>query len=466
MIVLRRTLAVLLAAMLALAFGACVVTRTVDAALEPGFAKGALERVEAYDFVHDVLLPRAVEELLEEQRDWLSPNFEGVELPTDAVAQRVLLRLLRDVFPPEYLRQEAEQLIDQLAPYLAGRSDAFELRFALSGRVDAALGHAPGERSPVETAFRELNLGRVLIDGAFASFEQQALGAAEKAGVERSAAARELERLIPDRDEAAEWFTVQLFDAVDELRPYLVGEADAFRTRISFEQRAGLAEVLAEMLGSGPGALQRDGFIYTARDLERALGGEAAPASRDLDRQLDILRRDFVYTQADFLEDMASEGNASDVDNVRRASALYRDVLRWGGLAVSGLLTLLIGVLGGRRWATRAMWAAGALVVVSAGWSVGFGPLYGRFAEPEIHQRMLDATAGWPETLDAARLQFVDKVDTVIDDFAGGFAFRARLWLAVSALALAGSTFWAYGPRPGTAPPGDGPAAPAEPQRG
>ncbi len=445
MIVLRRVLAVALSAALALLFGACIaLTRIADAALDPGFAKEELLRVDAYDFVHDVLLPLVIDELLDEQEEWLPPNFEGVELPSEAEAQRVLLRLLRDVFPPEYLREQTEQVLDEFVPYLTGRTDSFELRFSVGERLDAALDHAPGEMSPVERAFRELDLGAVLVNGAFETFEQQARDLAAQAGADEQAVARELERLMPDREEAAAWFSDQLFASVDGLRPYLLGETQSFTAQVSFEDRLELAQVLARLLDRDPVVLEREGFVYTERDFNDALGGEAALGATEIDRQLDILRRDFVYTDVDFREDMASDGDASEVDDVRRVAGWLRGAVRWGGTAIAAVLVVKIGALGGRRWPTRVMWGAGALLVVSAAWFAVFGPFYSGYAEPRLRDELLEATAGWSEHLAAARIEFVDKTVTVAGDFVGGMESRARLWLIVSTLAVAGATVWAY----------------------
>jgi hypothetical protein len=446
MIVLRRVLAVALAAALALLFGPCIVlARTADAALDPGFAKQELLRVDAYDFVHEVLLPLAIDELLDEQEEWLPSNFEGVELPSEAEAQRMLLRLLRDVFPPEYLREQTEQAIDQFVPYLAGRTDAFELRFALDERVNAALGHPPGEPSAVEGAFRDLGLGGILIDGAIAQFEAEVRRSASASGLDEDAALREARRLIPDRDEAAEWFTAGLFAAIDELRPYLTGETDSLRTQIAFDEQTNLSPVLARLLTRSPEELQGEGFVFTDRDLNEALADGTPAPSGDLERQLDILRRGFVYTHIDFLEDTAPE-HPSDVDaeDLRRWAGRIRGILRWGGTAIVAALVVAIGALGGRRWPTRVMWGAGALLVASAAWFAVFGPLYGGYAEPFLRDELLEATAGRSEHLAAARIEFVEKTVTVVGHFVGGMESRARLWLIVSTLAAAGATVWAH----------------------
>ena len=446
MIVLRRVLAVALAAALALLFGPCIVlTRTADAALDPGFAKEELRRVDAYDFVHEVLLPLAIDELLNEQEEWLPSNFEGVELPSEAEAQGVLLRLLRDVFPPEYLREQTEQVLDEFVPYLAGRTDAFELRFALDERVNAALGHPPGQPSAVERAFRDLRLGRVLIDGAIAQFEAEVRRIAAASSLDERAALREAGRLIPDRDEAAEWFTASLFAAADELRPYLTGETEAFRARIAFDQRFNPSPVLARLLNRSPEELQGEGFVFTDRDLNEALADGSPAPSSDLERQLDVLRQGFVYTHIDFLEDTAPERPGDmDAEGLRRWAGRIRGSLRWGGIAIAAALVVAIGALGGRRWPTRVLWSAGALLVVSAAWFAVFGPLYGGYAKPRLRDELLEATADRSEHLAAARIELVDKTVTVVGDFVGGMESRARIWLIVSTLAAAGATVWAY----------------------
>ena len=330
MIVVRRVLAVMLIGLVGLLFGACIIfTRSADAAFDPEFLKSELDRLDVYDFTHDVLLPLAVEQMLDEQDEWLPENLTGTLFPSDEAARQTILTLLREVFPPEYLRGEIEQLIDALLPYLGDRSDEFAIRFSLGDRVQVALGHAPNERSPLESAFRELGLGRALIDGAFIKIEQ-ALDVEGVTPARRNELLAELETAVGDRNEAAEWFTEQLFGAMDALLPYLLGASERFDIRISFAERPALAELLAPMLKRPLDELLSEGFVINDRDLNEALGED--PAARDdIDRRLQFLRQDFLYTQDDLDQDLTEEGEreGATADALRTSARLARGAVKW-----------------------------------------------------------------------------------------------------------------------------------------
>lgn len=456
MIVLRRMLAVMLMGLVGLLFGACIIfMRAADVAFDPEFLKSKLDRIDAYDFTHDVLLPLAVEQMLEEQDQWLPENLRGTLFPADEAAQRTVLTLLREVFPPEYLRGEIEQLIDALLPYLGDRSDEFAIRFSLADRVEVALGHAPGERSPLESAFRELDMGRALIDGAFVNLEQ-ALAAEGVTPARRDERVAELEAAVRDRDEAAEWFTERLFGAIDGLLPYLLGQSEQFDVRISFAERPALAELLAPLLNRPLDELLGEGFGFSDRDLNEALG-EDPEALEGIDRRLQFLREDFVYTQDDLNQDLTEEGEreGATADGLRTAARLARGAVKWALAGVIAVLVLLIGVLGGRRWPTRVMWGAGALLVVSAGWFALFGPVYEWFLEPRARDLLLSESEGWSDALESMRVQLIAKLEIIVGDYFDGLASRTLLWLMISLLAFAAATAWGYYPRRGERAGGD-----------
>ncbi|MDP6605606.1 MAG: hypothetical protein QF664_05040 [Dehalococcoidia bacterium] len=445
MIVARRAIAVVLVAFLVVAFGACItVDRIAGAALDRGYLKDELSGIELYAFVDQEVIPHAVEEWLEEQADWRPDNFGEADFPADATAQRVLADLVRQIFPPEYTRALAEHAIDEFIPYLAGDTDSFELRLNLGERVDVALGRDGGP-SPVEAAFRELDLGRVMIEGAYQSFEDQAVTAAQSAGIEAAAARAELRSRSPDLAVAAAWFTDQLFDSVDALLPYLLGEVSTFEVTIDFAEQPELAAILALLLQQTPEALASSGFVYSDVDLNRALRDQGAGAEDELARGLEWLQRDFVYTSDDFLEDLAEDGgSAADFDDVRGRAGLVRGALRWTSIIIVAGLVLSVGALGGRSWPSRLIWGAGALFAVSSFWFLVAGPVYDQFAEPEIHDGLVEATEDWSESFESVRLSYVERVETVVNDLAGGFASSALRVALASALAVAAGVAWPY----------------------
>ena len=468
MIVVRRIFAVLMGLFLLVSFGGYLfVDRIASAALDPQFLKDELVRVDAYEFAYETLLPLAVDELLSEQNDWLPENFGAVELPANAEVKRVLDELLRDVFPPAFIQDRVEHVLDQLIPYLTGETDSFEIRFALGERVEYALA---GDPSPLQRAFDELQIGRMLIEGAIASYEQQLVAQAEAAGVDVDEAQAKLDALGIDTEAATEWLSENLFTVIDDLRPFLTGEADAFDAQVLFDEQPALTELLANLLGTTAEELQARGFTFSSADLNEAIAGmgdgdqpadgsSRRPASgvpaagpdpaSAFESQLDFLRRDFVWTSEDFVASIIEDGTVSrgDIEAVRVNIGRVGTIARWGSLAAVISLALSIGFMGGRRWAGRLLWAAGSLLIVSAFWFATTGPVYAQLLQPRIHDALVDATESWPDSIDAASESFVQKVETISDSAVGGLSARSLQVLVGSFALSAAAAGWMYSTR-------------------
>jgi hypothetical protein len=465
MIVVRRAFAIFMGLFLLLSFGAfLVVDRVATAALDPQFIKDELVAVDAYEFTHDVLLPLAVDEMYEEQSEWLPENFGAVELPPQQEVADILERLLRDVFPPEFLQQRVEDALDQLIPYFAGDTDSFQLRLSLGERVDYALS---GNPSPVQRAFDELNIAQMLVNGAVASFEQQLIAQAEAAGISEAEARATAAALGIDTEAASEWLSDNLFTVINDIRPFLIGEATAFDAQVLFDEQPELAELLSNLLGKSPEELAAVGFSYSSADLNEAVAGigDDGPSggagagdrgaggidASAFDDQLDFLRADFVWTSEDFIADMTEDGAVSreDIDNVRKWSGRIGSAFRWGSLASVILLAVSIGFLGGRGWAGRLLWGAGSLLIVSAIWFASTGPVYAAFGEEPLHDALVEATESWPDSIDAANLRFVEKVEAITDSIADGFSARALQVMIASFILTAAAIGWKFSPRIG-----------------
>ena len=84
--------------------------------------KGLLRRVEAYDLLYDEVIEPEVQKQL----------GDAVELPFGfSITNEEVLSALRRVAPPDWVRSEAERLIDEAAPYLSGETDRFAISVSL-----------------------------------------------------------------------------------------------------------------------------------------------------------------------------------------------------------------------------------------------------------------------------------------------------------------------------------------------
>lgn len=159
LIVLRRIVAIPLALLLVPVVGVALASWYLgDVTDDASFAKDELIRLDVYDYVHDSLLPTALDRYLDDEE--ALPTALAETLPRDPQSRTVMLDFARDMIPPEFLQRQAEHVVDEFWPYLFGSTDQFEIRFALGERLEAATGHAPGEQSALERTFRDRTWAR------------------------------------------------------------------------------------------------------------------------------------------------------------------------------------------------------------------------------------------------------------------------------------------------------------------
>ena len=129
MIWLRRFFAVFLGILfIPLLFVTLIVLRSNDTLLSADFYVNQLRKANLFNFLYDEALPAAVDEIE----------------PTDVAGTSVVLRpladrgvvALRGVFPPEWLQEQTEEIIQQWLPYITGDSDEFTILIPAADRLD------------------------------------------------------------------------------------------------------------------------------------------------------------------------------------------------------------------------------------------------------------------------------------------------------------------------------------------
>lgn len=269
-IVLRRTGAVGFAALAALALaGWLLLSQARATVFDEGYLAGELERLESYELVTAEVYPALVEQALERRDERLPEVLGGLELPADETARRELLLLLETALPAEVLQRQAEGLLDGLMPYLRGEGEGFEFEPELGERLEALAGREGGRPSALESAFRELELGSLLVEHLAARYADEAFGGTSASLVPGGASVPIVAPL--DAAEDGEWFTTELFAAVDELLPYLRGETESFAVAVDFEGREELAFPLAQLLRALPSQLIAEGYRFDEAELRAEL---------------------------------------------------------------------------------------------------------------------------------------------------------------------------------------------------
>ena len=235
MILLRRLLALLLIPFAILSILAVsLVLRVNETLLEPQFWIDQLEEADVYEKAYSELLPAVVAVASEDQTN--GAEFDFTRFNSDIV------RVAREVVPPEWVQARVEDALLSIPPYLLGEANSFSFTIQFRDRIVAAA-EALKRETKNETVYTPL-----YDEGVDWAAEKAVVGASDfevPIGVTSEEARGYLRRVVP-----LEWLQASIDDTVDSVLPYLVGDADGFEITIALGQGVdSLAEVLREVLG-------------------------------------------------------------------------------------------------------------------------------------------------------------------------------------------------------------------------
>jgi hypothetical protein len=235
MIAIRRLLALLLVLPFVLLFVATLLVFRVNATfLEPAFYTSTLDRLDAYEFIYDEVLPEALSDT------GLSGDGNALGLTSGK-----LVGYLETALPPAWLQQQNETVLNAVVPYLNGGADTFSITVRLDDRVEAVSG-------VVRDAVADASLYDYLLDEAVRPAVEE----------QRTALASELPlgmSLTPEQVMdgvrtilTQEWLEAQVNGLLDELVPYAVGQSESFSFTLPLQDRAevGLEVLRGWLLGS------------------------------------------------------------------------------------------------------------------------------------------------------------------------------------------------------------------------
>ena len=418
----------------------------VEIALEE--VKALLREADAYELLYsEVVEPQLIVFL-----------GESVALPFGVtVTDDEVLDALRTVAPPEWVRQQAETLIDDASPYLMGKSESFSTEISLEENKRLASGVIAD-----------------LVDARLTDFAA-ALPVCTSASELQAALARITEGLlpcIPPNTETSAILNLLGIDVASEVERFLL---QPIPDTIQFDEPQLRSALVLAGAGDNLDRLDevreilRDGWTYTQDDLRGDLIKRVDDgAVETLEDIRAFLADGWTYTEADFRDDLSKQdsGALGTVDAIGRLdtgrdvfklSRTYRSVI-WLPLV---LLLVSIGFLGGRGWSGRVAYAAAFLLVSAGIIFLIFGPGYNAFAKSgpiydaagvsdldELRQEALsditqDADGGdFPDTSRLAANKIFDIMESLVDGFASGIA-KSSLSLAIIGLvALAAAIFW------------------------
>ena len=206
--------------------------RVNNTLLEPEFVKGQLRDGDVYNYLHDEVLPAALDEIGENASD----------TPIDlALLKDDIIFAAREIFPPEWIQQQSELTIDKTLSYLTGDKDSFEITIPLSDRVEAArdaLKQTVTDGVTLDVVYDEVLLREAI--EAVGNLNDLPLGIALTETEVESALEQIIER---------EWLRGEIVGAVDEVVPYFTGQREEFAVVIDVASRVVPAQrVLKEIL--------------------------------------------------------------------------------------------------------------------------------------------------------------------------------------------------------------------------
>ncbi len=406
----------------------------VDVALEE--IKALLREAEAYDLLYDEVLEPAMAGFV----------GESFELPFGfEVTRQEVVAALRRVAPPEWVQEQAEDVIDQATPYITGRADTLNVVVDIADNkreAQAVLGElvASRVRDEVDKVSR---CGA----GQIPSFASSGLPSCVPPGLTVDGIMRQLQDRVVDA-------TVSVLDNVpDELR-----FTDALL-------RQGLAQVGAEDnidLLDDLREFVKDGWTYTDQDFRHDLrfGFDGEPAFQDdpgdeelveaLDDVLAFLADGWTYTHEDLRKHIVDASDSATLDDFDQGRDIFGYARSFRLLIYLPVLLLLItlGFLGGRGWTGRFLWASWALLLTAALLLVVSWPGYAIFGQSSIEDArdtVIEEIA-LDEEFKATQSLLTDKlfevVDSVADDFASGLRSKSLILVIVGVAGAALSLSW------------------------
>ena len=368
----------------------------------PKFYNDQLSQADMYNWIYDDFMPAALDEA---QVDMSS----DIPFPINAIKSD-LIDATEATFPPEWLQKQVESADTKLIKYVLGNQDNFTITIPLRDRVD-----------PLKKGILEITNRQEIYD--YLTYEiimptiMTKLGSAVDLPFQVTLTKQEIFEAI---NEALpkEWAQPLLADVVNGIAAYVKSEANGINIEINLADiktaaidtlttqaelelkdrfdKSGTCTLtefnrqIALYLNQGtlpqchPSGVDYAGFksalgidvaasvnemigdqipeswIYTFEDLKESLG---ADNSDFLDKARDLITKGGTITEADLRDKITDNPEGlQGFDNARHWIHTVRTWL-WALWLIPLLLLFFIGLLGGRSWKTKLIWALAVLFV-------------------------------------------------------------------------------------------------------
>ena len=482
MIWVRRLLAIPLIIIFVILFIVVLLITQVNGTFaNPGFYNDQLRRADMYNFVYDKALPAALDEMKADLASDFTINVQAIK--DDAVSAA------REIAPPEWLQAQVETATNAIIPYFLGSTDHFTYTVALRDRVLKA---------------SEVIKTDIIMGDAFASLYDDGISYAADMVEENlnmlpyslTFSKEELENSLKEAI-PLNWSASQASAAVDYLTSYMDGDSNHFTITIPLKDRvdaavsilSGLADQKIEakfyslptcsmaefnqaVQTLPPGSLPRcrpaglsyqefksdfnidtkvassirqmigdkipDQWSYTEADLMNKLGSDQ---EQTLNNARSRINSGYTITETDLTDKIAkTDADLNNFDTVRHRINTARTWL-WALWLIPFAFLVLIALLCGRNWISRAFWGLGVLFVTSLAIYIAVTVTYSHVAEPRLATGILD-----PSEYQGVSAVMAEKGNEVIQNVAGAFASGIE-WITIysmigSGVVLLGLVIW------------------------
>ena len=187
---------------------------------EPDDLIQALREADFYSYVHDYLVPSALEDIF---RETDHDVIRVAEPWKDDVADS-----LRIGFPPQEIREETEKVLRDAWPYLKGEKDEFQVAVPIAPRAARTF-----DELSVRVANENADIYDPLTDLVADRVEQEAAAFPVASDSVRNIAGSHVMEIAP-----SDWLFPRLGQAVDDVGAYYIGETENPEITIPIEDRA------------------------------------------------------------------------------------------------------------------------------------------------------------------------------------------------------------------------------------
>jgi len=381
------------------------VTNINDTAANPRFYQDQMRQADIYNFVYDELLPAELDSIETGDQADIPIDISGIKGDLISAAEKIL--------PPEWLQAQVESATNTVFPYILGDTDHFTYTVVLKNRVETA----------AEVIKDDILRGDAfshIYDEGVSYLADELLENLDELPYRLSISKEEIEsslrKVIPQ-----DWITAQLGSAIDSIIPYITGDADHFTITIPLQDRVdaataaaadlGVIDLLEEYLEEARDLTSED-WTFTDADLMDKLDSDGKELLEDI---RGWIHDGYTITETDLREAIGDTGeDLETLDNARYWTGTARTWL-WALWLIPILLLIIIGLLCGRSWRSRLLWALAVFLLVSATVYITVDRTYATLGEPRIHD-IVDTT-----NYEGVEAIMADKGNEVIENASSGF---------------------------------------------